>query len=143
MRFSPSGRRKSARFNMTPMIDVVLQLIIFFMYTSQFAMLARTPIDLPEEKGDESDAPEKGAVVVDVLSDGSYLVETQAIDLNGLSELVRVEIQLAGGDTDEVRVLVRPDRNVPAASVNALALRLSEMGVSNWAIGTAEPRGGG
>ncbi|MCH8037092.1 MAG: biopolymer transporter ExbD, partial [Proteobacteria bacterium] len=38
---------------MTPMIDVVFQLMIFFMYTAQFAQVTRTAIDLPDEAGEE------------------------------------------------------------------------------------------
>ena len=49
--------RSSARavnIDMTPMIDIVFQLLIFFLVTSQMAEQTRTELDLPREKGEES-----------------------------------------------------------------------------------------
>ena len=47
MRFvSPRNRRKLTTVEMTPMIDVVFLLIIFFMTTAQFARQTRAEVDL-------------------------------------------------------------------------------------------------
>lgn len=51
-----SGRRKKRRINihidMTPMVDIVMLLLIFYMVTTVFSMPQAMEINLPEEKGD-------------------------------------------------------------------------------------------
>lgn len=45
-----TARRDGAndvQFNLTPMIDIIFQLIIFFMLLSQFAGIENTPVELP------------------------------------------------------------------------------------------------
>ena len=50
MRFD--ARRRKSRLlpvDMTPMIDIVFQLLIFFLTTAQLAQFSRAEMDLPEE----------------------------------------------------------------------------------------------
>jgi biopolymer transport protein ExbD len=49
-------RRDSITVDITPMIDVVFLLIIFFMTTAQYALLTRTELNLPKEKGESISA---------------------------------------------------------------------------------------
>lgn len=129
-------------FDLTPMIDVVLQLIIFFMFTSQFGELARTEIDLPRETGQEAEA-EKASLVIDLTGTGEILVEREPMTLEGVAFLIESEIRRAG-DAEMVSVRVRPDRACRAAHLNRLMNRLAQLGVRRWSIGTIdEPVGGG
>lgn len=137
MRFTRSNRERVAGFDMTPMIDVVFQLIIFFLYTSQFTRLTRTPLDLPEQPGDALEVVEPANITIDIDRDGSYLIEREVRTLSQIQELVSFE-QVAG----PVRVLVRADRSLPAASLNRLASMLSDAGIAGWELGTAKPAGG-
>lgn len=136
MRFTRTNRARVAGFDMTPMIDVVFQLIIFFLYTSQFTRLTRTPLDLPEQPGDALEAVEPADITIDIDRDGVYLIEREAITLDGIRELLAFE-QVAG----PVRVLVRADRSLPAGSLNGLATMLTDAGISGWELGTAKPAG--
>lgn len=122
------------------MIDVVLQLIIFFMYTSQMAQMSRTLLDLPEEAGEEATATDTGPLVVDLDAAGRILVDREPVTLDGLSALVVGEISKAGGDATKVELLIRADRNAAAAHLNDLARRLRDLGVGSWKLGTMEPR---
>jgi len=128
-------RSGTGEFDMTPMIDVVFQLIIFFMYTSQFSALTRSPIDLPTEPG-EDDTAETSAIVVDLRADGDFLVERDIVSFQRVVEMVRLEaVRL--GDPTAVELLIRADRSAEARPLNALASRLAEIGVRNWQLGTA------
>lgn len=128
--------------DLTPMIDVVLQLIIFFMFTSQFAQIARTPVDLPEESGDKESVKAESTVTVDIDADGEMLVESRVVDMDELVRIVTSEIESAGGDGSQVTVLLRSDRDLPAIHLNAVALRLNRLGIRGWKLGTAAPAGG-
>ena len=143
MNFARSRARKVGGFNMTPMIDVVFQLIIFFLYTSQFSSLVRTPLDLPEERGDPLSSERPATVVLDITPDGTLLIEREAVDLAGLTSLLRAEIDEAGGDAERVTVLVRADRSLDAAHANRVASALASLGVRGWRLATEAPGGGG
>ncbi len=128
---------------MTPMIDVVFQLIIFFLYTSQFTTLVRTPLDLPEERGDPMSAERPATVVLDIAPDGTMLIEREPVDLARFASVVRAEINQAGGDASKVTVLVRADRSLDAAHANRVASTLSALGIRGWRLATEAPAGGG
>lgn len=124
---------------MTPMIDVVLQLIIFFLYTAHFSSMTRSPVDLPRERGEEVMAS-SGAIVIDITDEGEYRIERDVVNLARIETIVSVEVDRLGGPA-AIEVLVRADRSVPASRINELARRLSSMGVRNWRLGTADQGG--
>ena len=135
--------RRPLGFDMTPMIDVVLQLIIFFLFTSQLSQVMRSPIDLPEEKGDEAELVTPGTIVIDVTGDGMYLVEGETRSLEDVVRLVSLEQQHAESTGMGLDLLIRADRKGPAAHINRLANRLASVGVRQWKLGTTVPQGGG
>ncbi len=139
----PQPTRRPLGFDMTPMIDVVLQLIIFFLFTSQLSQVMRSPIDLPEEAGDKAQAVTPGTIIIDVTAAGMYLLEGQSRTLEDVVRVVSLEQQHAGASGQVVDLLIRADREGPAAHINILATRLASVGVRQWKLGTSVPAGGG
>jgi len=140
----PVKRRARIRaFDMTPMIDVVLQLIIFFMFTSQFGQVTRSPVDLPEEAGEGETTKDRPSLVIDITDQGQFLVEARPMDLDRVVRLAAEQVARAGERADAVDVLVRADRNASAATLNELAGRLSGAGVRRWRLGTSGTESGG
>ncbi len=141
MRFTKRRPRTTfEHFDLTPMIDVVMQLIIFFMFSSQFAQVLRSQIDLPEEPGEkEQAASDEGTLIIDVQADGSLIVAGETVTRQRLAEMIGAEIAEAGGQAGGVRVLVRADRAAPARHINAIAADLSRLGVRGWRLGTSRP----
>lgn len=126
-------------FDMTPMIDVVLQLIIFFMYTTQFSQVVRSEVELPLETGEEEAVEQTDEIIIDVRADSTYLVAGVETSLDDVIAMVRAEVEAS---VDEpVRVLVRADKTAPARPLNELAERLALAGVKSWRLGTERPRG--
>ncbi len=123
--------------DMTPMIDVTLQLIIFFMFTSQFVEGSRTPLDLPPQLGSTLQEGQTPALVVDVLADGTLIVDGKKLAATGLGQQVQQAIMRAGGQADRVRVLVRADRLARSNDINIVARTLAAFGVRGWQLGTA------
>ena len=79
MRFGrrdPAGRRLLVEI--TPMIDVVFLLIVFFMTAARFAREQRAPMELPREAG-EVEQEEAAGLVVNLLDDGRIVVQDEAV----------------------------------------------------------------
>lgn len=127
--------------DLTPMIDVVLQLIIFFMLTSSFGDLRRTKIDLPREPGEQAVMKREPALIIDIDSTGQFLVDSGEISLAELERLARNGLAAATAD-DPFSVLVRPDRTSAARDLDRLLSRLAAAGVNSWTLGTIEPEAG-
>lgn len=141
MRRRGSTSRHMLSVDLTPMIDVVFQLIIFFMFTSQFGELRRTEIDLPREQGDQEAPQASAAMIIDLTGEGVYFFESNA---TSLLEIERVAQLGVANQTDAAPfdVLIRPDRNAPAIHLDRLLLRLSSVGVQRWKIATIDEGGG-
>ncbi len=129
-------------WDMTPMIDVVLQLIIFFLFTSSFSQVLRSPIDLPEQPGDTTPAMGSGTVVIDIDHQGQYLIEGEVRPIEQVVQLVKLEQTAAAAGGRSLELLIRPDRSIPAMYVNTLANQLASIGVRQWKLGTRVPAGG-
>jgi biopolymer transport protein ExbD len=128
--------------DLTPMIDVVFQLIIFFMFTSHFGQMMRTEIDLPREKGDEREIQQQPAMIIDIQTDGTYFVESRETSLNEIERLARNGIAESKSGGPAFDVLIRPDQTAPASDLDRVLTRLSAIGVVDWKIGTIAPDGG-
>jgi len=130
-----------ASFDLTPMIDVILLLIIFFMLSSQFASSELRPVDLPVERG--AAAASSGAtarLIVDVDREGNCSVMGEPIPAAELAGRL-AQVQRDTG-TRHSGVVVRADRQAPAAVLNRLAERLAEARIGNWSLAVAASEGG-
>lgn len=142
MNFSRRRSHRGVTFDMTPMIDVVMQLLIFFMFTNQLASLVRSPMDLPQEQGEEESATRKPTMVIDVRADGMLLVDSRPVTRAELTQFIKTEVARQG-DPAGVEVLVRADRSGPARFLNDVVRELRRHGIRTLRLGTQEPQGGG
>lgn len=136
MNVAPRRSRDLLGFDMTPMIDVTLQLIIFFLFTQHFANEAKAPMDLPRQKGEPSAYP-SDPLAIAIAADGGYSISGEPLPIESLVQMVAQAAKDAGGG-DRVRVLVRADRRASASHLNLLADRLQALDIRAWELGTAE-----
>jgi biopolymer transport protein ExbD len=122
------------------MIDVVLQLIIFFMFTSQFGQVSRTVVDLPQEPG-EQEGDDKPALVIDITLEGRTS-STPARSRSTASSPSSAREADRYADPAAMTVLIRPDRRATAGAINRLADEFARLGVRRWAIATRAEGGG-
>lgn len=84
-------RRSSNVPNLTPLIDVVFLLLIFFMLTSHFVRNESLDIDLPEaETGEQLQEGEVLEVVID--AEGNLIYQKQKIEAALLEEKLRNDL---------------------------------------------------
>ena len=134
-------RNRSLHIEITPMIDVVFLLIIFFMTTAQFARMTRAELALPIEPGEQERAPEEAGLVINLTRAGEIIVSDQTLDLAELEQLVRQEIQLhSDRPARQLKLLIRADKNANSARLNEVVRLLQGMDIGHARLATEVPR---
>ena len=102
-------RRPEVSINLTPLIDVVFLLLIFFMVSTSFSELTQLVVDLPEAEGALASNNTTLLLVVDV--EGNMTLDGAPVpnDARGLSEALR---QCLSGNTD-IPVTLSADAMTP------------------------------
>jgi biopolymer transport protein ExbD len=139
VRIPTSYRRGAFGFNMTPMIDVVFQLIIFFLVSSQLVKQeAQMPLSLPlADSGPAAVDDERPRVIVNVLADGRILlagslVTPQALERRLANQYAEFQREHPGRNDLEVRI--RSDREVPYQAIEPILLACARAGIWNVAF---------
>ena len=127
MKLSRKKHLHTTSFNMTPMIDIVFLLIIFFMTVSQITRTVDHPIQLPRVvEGDTKS--ETATITINMGEDGSVIVGGKKRTLDDVNRVLQGRLEKMDNDPDRIRIQIRCDRNCLAGNVNKLVNRLSEMG---------------
>jgi biopolymer transport protein ExbD len=117
----------SVRFNMTPMIDIVFLLIIFFMTVSQITRATDLPLPLPRvTEGDEES--KTATVTINLNQQGQIIVSNQRLTLDGLTTSLQKQLEAVAGAQDRIRIQIRCDRNCECRHVDRVLNRLTELG---------------
>jgi biopolymer transport protein ExbD len=122
-------------FAMTPMIDMVFLLLVFFMCVSSLAQAEkRVPVAVPESHQARvpEDLTDRG--VVAVLADGQVLLGQRPVALDELRGVLRAEV----ARRPELRVVVRAERSVPYGEIQRVLRACAEAGVVTVVYATVQ-----
>ena len=123
--------KKSASFDVTPLIDVVFLLLIFFMLTTTFVNLEnRVKVNLPS--GDFAAAEPSENIIVTITENNTIYLNGKLIDPLKLIE--NVAIELTNGP--EKIVVLEADTNVLHGKVIRVMDLIKKGGVERIAIAT-------
>ena len=130
MRIPSRARTTDAGINMTPMIDVVFQLIIFFLVTSHFARQeAHLPLPLPAADSSEAaKSDDQPRLVINVTGDGTLLFSGRSLAAAELEERLAERIAELGRG---IEVRIRADRSVTYRHIEPVLLSCARAGVWN------------
>ena len=129
-------RRELPALNLTPLIDIVFLLLIFFMVTTCFSRETRLLVSLPEASGSAENAAESIEVLVD--REGGYAINGRRLVNAEVDSLVRgLELE-SGGDVSLLVVLVA-DAEVQHQSVVTAMEAIGRAGFASLSIATREP----
>ena len=110
MRIRRSGEQQDGEevgFNLTPMLDCVFLLNIFYMLTTTFLNFEKEmDLNLPESKSGRPESADLQEVIINVLADGRMKVGDRFMDDEGLVEHLK-RVALADAKTP---VTIRGDR---------------------------------
>jgi len=155
--------------NLTPMIDIVFQLVTFFMLTLDLSSKELAPLDLPRARHGVEDPPStaKGErrLVFNVLATGDVQVKGVTYSLSAVdpavqarslaamrdavASIVRLRPRLPDGTTD-LDVFIRADRSSAWRKVQWVLQTLGDPTIAAWRVtfsveapmGDAAARGG-
>ena len=113
MRFSRRNR-ESLELNITPLIDVVFLLLIFFMVSTSFTRETQLLIDLPESSIDAR--LEEEVVDISISKRGSIAVNQRLIYDADLESLVSAITEVSG-TKNTLPIVIRADAETPHQSV--------------------------
>jgi biopolymer transport protein ExbD len=128
----------SPDINLTPLIDVVFLLLIFFMVSTTFKDDARIQVQLPEAQGEEAPAEEPKVLEVIIDRDGRfYINERQVVDRK--TETLKKAIAGAVGDDREIPVVIKADAKTPHQAVMSVMDAASQLGLLRFSFAATRP----
>lgn len=131
--------REELSINITPLIDVVFLLLIFFMLTTTFSRETRLLINLPEANADlaENQSPQ---IEITVAREGGYTINGRALINSRLETLMRgLELE-SGGDLN-VPIILIADAEATHQSVVTAMDAISQSGFTRMNIATQHSEG--
>lgn len=107
MRFQPR-RREDPELNMTSLIDVVLLLLIFFMFSTRFIDESRLRVKLPEAGAAPNESTVADNVEIEVTAEGAYRVAGQLL-VNNSPDTLATALSRVSNANKAMPVTIRAD----------------------------------
>jgi len=123
--------------NLTPLIDVVFLLLIFFMVSTTFSRETRLSVNLPEADGETAQEP-ANAIEISVSQGGAYAINGRALVNSELSTLMQGLEEVALGDLNVALILIA-DAEASHQSVVTAMDAIGRSGFSKLSIATRQP----
>jgi biopolymer transport protein ExbD len=123
-------RSEPPRIDLTPLIDVVFLMLIFFMVSTTFDEQTRLKIDLPEASAEDESRPEASeAIKVTIDATGKFYVNDRQLVRHDRETLRRTLDDLSGGAAD-IPVVVSGDRSAPWQAMITLLDVAAQLGLN-------------
>ena len=101
--------------NITPLIDVVFLLLIFFMVSTTFDHQSELNIDLPEAEGELSEK-DNLSIEISIDASGRYYINEQEL-INSQVETLMQQLRQSAGENKDPRIVISADKNTPHQAV--------------------------
>ena len=132
-------RREDIDLNLTPLIDVVFLLLIFFMVSTTFEKTSKLKIDLPEASAQATKQVNK-KIVIGIDVKGRYYINDRQLVNTQLKTLKLALLKIAG-DNKEMPIVLRADAKTPHQAVVRAMDAASQLGLTRLSISTLETSG--
>ncbi len=125
-------KKEELSLNLTPLIDIVFLLLIFFMVSTTFTKENHLSINLPEADGEVSDAPKQMVEVV-IDKDGQYSINGKSLISHKLITLKQAIEKVSEGDRS-LPFIITADAATPHESVVRAMDAAGQLGFSRLSI---------
>lgn len=130
-------KREELQLNLTPLIDVVFLLLIFFMVSTSFKKESKISLDLPEANGEVAEQlPE--VIEISINKDGEVFVNGQGL-INRQLETIKDAITQVAIDP-ATPLVINADAQAPYQSVISVMDAAGQVGFNNLTLATQQPK---
>jgi biopolymer transport protein ExbD len=134
MNLQPGGEDEP-EVNLTPLIDVVFLLLIFFMVSTTFEQQSRIQIELPEATASPEELEEESIEIV-IDAQGRYFIGEEQV-VNTQLKTLKSAISKVVGDRGIVPVTIRADASTPHQAVITALDATSQLGLTRISLATS------
>lgn len=131
MNLRGAKKRSDLLIDLTPMIDVVFLMLIFFMVSTSFTANNSLKLELPQSKAQAANKEEK-QVTVSINADGRLFVQDERVED---ADLRRRVLNISKGDPN-MRVVLRADAEAKHKRVVYVLDTIRELGMGKVGIAT-------
>ena len=129
--------KDDTKLQMSPLIDMVFLLIIFFMTASHMSSSKNMDLDIPSASNGNVPKERPDRWTVNVLADGTVYSGQTPVTLDELRQLVAARVQA----DPETKVYLRADKVTPHKTVRQVMNAMAEAGVGDFIFGVFSPEG--
>lgn len=127
--------REELELNLTPLIDVVFLLLIFFMVSTTFQKESEISLQLPRASDSETQTPEERIEIV-INAAGRYFINDQELVKTDVASLQNALYKVSGGNRD-LPLTIRADAQAPHQSVVTAMDAAGQLGMLRMSIATS------
>jgi biopolymer transport protein ExbD len=130
-------KRDDVSVDLTPLIDVVFLLLIFFMVSTTFTKETHLEINLPESSAEATTSEQVELIEIVVNSTGGYAINGKSLINNQMDTLKRAIQKTAKGDTS-LPMVITADASVAHEYVVRAMDAAGQLGFTKLSITTKQ-----
>lgn len=131
-------RRETVDVNLTPLIDVVFLLLIFFMVSTTFTRETQLQLELPEAaSGDPVDRNQQAQIEVFISASGEIMINDKTLAVTNLDNIKSALLRESGGDRD-LPLIITADGQASHQSVISVMDAAGQQGFTRLRLTTNE-----
>lgn len=127
--------REELELNLTPLIDVVFLLLIFFMVSTTFQKESEISLQLPRATDSETQSPQERIEVI-INAAGRYYINDQELVKSDVASLQNALYKVSGGQRD-IPLTIRADAQAPHQAVVTAMDAAGQLGMLRMSIATS------
>jgi biopolymer transport protein ExbD len=132
-----SSRKKEVNLNLTPLIDVVFLLLIFFMVTTTFTRQTQIELTLPDATSEAMESDNK-TMEISITADGKIYINQRALRNNEVDTVIAGIEKTIKGNLNKP-MIISADKAAPYQSVVTVMDAAGQIGLNNFQLATATP----
>ncbi|MBT8064532.1 MAG: biopolymer transporter ExbD [Gammaproteobacteria bacterium] len=128
------GHQDDTEINITPMLDIVFIMLIFFIVTTSFVKEAG--IDVSRPTASTSEQKTKGNIMIAIRENGDVWMNKRRIEV----EAVRANVEVAHAENPEGSVVIIADRSSETGTLVEVMDQVKLAGVEAISVAAEKPK---
>jgi len=125
-------KEEQTEINITPMLDVVFIMLIFFIVTASF--IKEAGIEIFRPSAETAEKQDKASILIAINEKGQVWMEKQVVDPSA----VRANVERLRAENPEGSVVVQADKEAQVGITTEVIDAVRDAGVSNYVLSTEE-----